>query len=93
MYGLVPFCLTNVERIFEVFFYDYLNERHCSDDSDKVVLFTPMTPIIYSDKHKKKKNGRTFRYVRILAHTILYIAYIITSMFLQVDLYSHRSLV
>ena len=51
--GLFPFRITNVERIFEVFFYNYLNERPYSDDSDKVVLFTPMTPIIYSDKHKK----------------------------------------
>ena len=40
--------------IFEVFSDNNLNESLVSDESDEVVLFTPISPTMYSDRHKKK---------------------------------------
>ena len=40
--------------IFEVFSDNNLNESLVSDESDEVVFFTPMSPTMYSDRHKKK---------------------------------------
>ena len=40
--------------IFEVFSDNNLNESLVSDESDEVVIFTPMSPTMYSDKYKKK---------------------------------------
>ena len=48
--GLFPFRIAKLERFFGVFFYNYLNETPYSDESDKVVLFTPMSPILYFEK-------------------------------------------
>ena len=61
--GLFPFDIAKMTRIFGVFFDNYLNKFLVSDESDEVVFFIPMSPIMYSDRHKK--SGHTFRYVHL----------------------------